>query len=58
MLKRLGLLLACAAAILLPALTLAHGIPGADKQRRLEGGCLQAIKPAAFEQLDGQRGKE
>ncbi len=53
MLKRFGLLLASAAAILLPALALAHGISDADKQRMLEGGYLQYVGLGATHMLTG-----
>ncbi len=53
MFKRFGLLLACAAAILLPALALAHGISDADKQRMLEGGYLQYVGLGATHMLTG-----
>ncbi len=53
MFKRFGLLLASAAAILLPALALAHGISDADKQRMLDGGYLQYVGLGATHMLTG-----
>ncbi len=53
LIKRLAPLTAFAAAFLLPAAALAHGISDADRQRMLEGGYMQYVGLGASHMLTG-----